>query len=85
MNDSDEKYKINNDFDALNSCSTTDLTGLIPSAPESEEELESYNDVYTFRAKSIVAKDIEAKGKVENQNQTHNVKKEGITPINQKR
>lgn len=25
------------------------------------------------------------KGKAENQNQTHNVKKEGITPVNQKR
>lgn len=25
------------------------------------------------------------KSKVENQNQTHNVRKEGITPINQKR
>ncbi len=78
--DSDKKYRINDDFDVLNSCSTTDLTGLIPSAPASDEELESYNDIYTFRAKSMVAK-----GKVENQNQTHNVREEGIGPINQKR
>jgi len=28
---------------------------------------------------------ITRKTKVENQNQTHNVRKEGITPINQKR
>lgn len=28
---------------------------------------------------------ITQKEKVENQNQTHNVRKEGITPINQKR
>lgn len=28
---------------------------------------------------------ITQKGKVENQNQTHNVRKEGISPINQKR
>ncbi len=28
---------------------------------------------------------ITQKGKVENQNQTHNARKEGISPINQKR
>lgn len=77
---SDKKYKINDDFDVLNSCSTTDLTGLIPSSPVDDDELESYNDIYTFKSDSMVAK-----GKVENQNQTHNVKKEGIHPINQKR
>ena len=78
--DSDKKYRTNDDFDVLNSCSATDLTGLIPRAPASDEELESYNDIYTFRAKSMVAKE-----KVENQNQTHNVRKEAIHPINQKR
>ena len=32
-----------------NAASTTDFTGLIPSLPESEAKLESYNDVDRFR------------------------------------
>ncbi|HJA80289.1 MAG TPA: hypothetical protein H9776_00710 [Candidatus Mediterraneibacter intestinipullorum] len=37
------------DFDYLsNAASTMDCTGLIPSLPQSEDELESYNDVIQY-------------------------------------
>lgn len=46
-----------NDYDIdINACSTTDCTGLIPSLPQSEEELESYNDLYPFRPPVIKIK-----------------------------
>lgn len=32
----------------INACATTDCTGLIPSLPTSEAELESYNELYHF-------------------------------------
>ena len=35
-----------------NSCSTTDCTGLIPSSPQSDEEYDSYEEVYNFRPKA---------------------------------
>lgn len=34
--------------DYIKSGSSTDCTGLIPSAPLSDEELDSYQDVYSF-------------------------------------
>ncbi len=33
-----------------NACSATDCTGLIPALPESEEELEAYEEMYQFCA-----------------------------------
>lgn len=37
------------DFDVdIQSCSTMDCTGLIPSLPQSEAEIEHYNDLYPF-------------------------------------
>lgn len=33
-----------------NSCSAWECTGLIPSAPQSDAELESYEDLYRFEA-----------------------------------
>ena len=42
-----ENQKLIDSYDYLsNAASTHDCTGLIPSAPVSEEELESYEDVY---------------------------------------
>ena len=35
------------DFD-IQSCSTTDCTGLIPSLPQSDAEIEHYNQLYQF-------------------------------------
>ncbi len=39
--------KNNYDID-IQACSTMDCTGLIPSAPQSESELESYEDLYPY-------------------------------------
>ena len=35
-----------------NSCSATDCTGLIPSAPTSEAERDSYEEVYHYQPKA---------------------------------
>lgn len=35
-----------------NSCSATDCTGLIPSAPSSQAERESYEEVYHYQPKA---------------------------------
>lgn len=39
----------------LNVCSTTDCTGLIPSLPQSEAELESYKDILQFEVEARVS------------------------------
>ena len=42
--------EIIDSYDYLaNSASTQDCTGLIPSAPQSKAELESYEDVYNYQ------------------------------------
>ena len=39
----------NDPFDIdIQSCSATDCTGLIPSLPQSKEELEAYEDLYPY-------------------------------------
>lgn len=43
------------DFD-VQACSATDCTGLIPSLPLNDAELESYNDIYPFEPKAHVNK-----------------------------
>lgn len=54
MSDKKKNQKIIDDFDYLsNAASTSDCTGLIPSLPTSEAELESYNDVYQYRPPEI--------------------------------
>jgi hypothetical protein len=40
-------------FDITKACSTTDCTGLIPSAIQDEAELDSYKDLYPFEPKAI--------------------------------
>ncbi len=45
-----------NDYDIdIQACSTTDCTGLIPAAPQTEAEREAYEDIYPYitRAKSV--------------------------------
>lgn len=44
-NNSIDKY-LSDEY--INAASTTDCTGLIPSKPESKEELESYKEVYNY-------------------------------------
>lgn len=49
-----KKKKFNlDDMDFINSASTTDCTGLIPSCPQNESELESYFDLVQFSPKDI--------------------------------
>ena len=38
---------------------STDFTGLIPSLPENEDELEAYNDIYQFRPRALAQKENE--------------------------
>ena len=52
-----QNEKIIDDYDYLsNAASSMDCTGLIPTLDKSEEELESYNDVYQFTPPVISAK-----------------------------
>lgn len=52
-----ENEKLIDDYDYLsNAASARDCTGLIPSLPTSEEELEAYNDVYQFEPPFIPVK-----------------------------
>lgn len=45
----EENKKVIDDYDYLaNAASAGDCTGLIPSLPTSETELESYQDVYQY-------------------------------------
>lgn len=56
-----ENEQIIDDYDYLsNAASARDCTGLIPSLPTSEAELESYNDVYQFYPPLIHVKDADA-------------------------
>lgn len=40
-----------------NSCSATDCTGLIPSAPASQAEQEAYEEVYHYQPKAVKNQD----------------------------
>ncbi|WP_122642065.1 hypothetical protein [Luxibacter massiliensis] len=52
-----ENEEIIDDYDYLsNAASSMDCTGLIPSLPVSEAELESYNDLYQYQPPVIRAK-----------------------------
>lgn len=51
---SKENQRIIDSYDYLaNAASTQDCTGLIPSAPLNEAELESYNEIYKFQAPKV--------------------------------
>lgn len=40
----------------IDSCSATDCTGLIPALPQSEAEIESYEELYHFLPKAKISK-----------------------------
>ena len=46
-------FYLEESFDICNSSSTTDCTGLIFSAPQSDEEWDSYNEIYHFQPVSV--------------------------------
>ncbi|MGC4019149.1 MAG: hypothetical protein QM793_07935 [Muricomes sp.] len=57
MLNSKENEKIIDDFDYLsNAASSMDCTGLIPSLPVTDAELESYNDLYQYQTPATKAK-----------------------------
>ena len=59
-NPSKDNEKIINDYDYLgNACSSTDCTGLIPSGPMNEDELESYEAVYHYQPPRLSHKSTE--------------------------
>lgn len=46
------KYNIKEDYDyleVLNACSSMDCTGLIPRGMASEQERDSYNNIYEYQ------------------------------------
>ena len=55
IDNSDSKDKtVQNPFDDsdIQACSATDCTGLIPSLPQDECEVEAYEDLYPYIAKA---------------------------------
>lgn len=49
MKDSSRKLLSSTDWDIdIQSCSATDCTGLIPALPETDAELEHYQDLYHY-------------------------------------
>lgn len=50
-----DKGTIKNNYDIdIQTCSSTDLTGLIPAEPASEDERESYEELYHYLPKAKV-------------------------------
>lgn len=57
MSDLKENQKIIDNYDYLTkAASACDCTGLIPSLPVSEAELESYNELYQYQSPSVSRK-----------------------------
>lgn len=57
MLNSKENEKIIDNYDYLaNAASSMDCTGLIPSLPTSEEELDAYNEVYRYQTPAVRTK-----------------------------
>lgn len=51
--DKTDKTDENNDEQLMNVSSDRDCTGLIPAIPQSEEEFQSYEDVYDFLPNAV--------------------------------
>ena len=57
QNELKKNQELIDHYDYLkNTASSTDCTGLIPSLPESEEELEAYNDIYQYQTPLVKPK-----------------------------
>lgn len=58
MYDKEKNNRIINEYDFFSSaCSSTDCTGLIPSAVQEISEWEHYNDLYPFGVPDLTRKD----------------------------
>ena len=52
-----KKAENKDEYDVdIQSCSAMDCTGLIPALPESEDELDAYNDVYQYQTPLVKPK-----------------------------
>ncbi|MBE7048485.1 MAG: hypothetical protein E7393_03830 [Ruminococcaceae bacterium] len=49
-NERQEEY---DKFELCNACSSTDCTGLIPTPPQTEEEMESYMAIYDYQPPNV--------------------------------
>ena len=52
------EYTPNTEYDFFKSSSATDCTGAVPRPPETDDELDSYLDVYNFLPQCAIAKEI---------------------------
>ena len=43
-------------YDCCNACSARDCTGLIPSAPLTEEEMDAYREIYDFEPPTVTVR-----------------------------
>ena len=70
--------KPTDNFDYLaNAASATDCTGLIPSLPQTEDELDSYNDIVQYM--SPAAKNTAADGQDVRPNEKHRSPRHGAS------
>lgn len=49
--------ELEQSFDICNAASTTDCTGLVFVSPHSDEEWDSYNDIYHFQPTAVTKKE----------------------------
>lgn len=52
-----DNAKNHDDYEYMKACSAQDCTGLIPSAPVDESELENYEELYPFLPKACSKKE----------------------------
>ena len=73
-----DQTKLTDNFDYLaNAESTTDCTGLIPSLPQNEDELDSYNDIVQYM--SPAAKSSAADGQTVRPDKKHHSPRHGTS------
>ena len=65
LRQSEIKYGINPsiDFELCNVASSTDMTGLIPSAPISSSEIKHYGDLIEYQAQDITIPNVKTHAK----------------------
>lgn len=56
-NTGNNHQKAFDDYDYLSSSSSQDCTGLIPTAPVNDGEIENYEELYPFLPKAVMPKD----------------------------
>lgn len=52
-----DKYGVDFSESYIDSCSAQDCTGLIPALPQSEAEIEAYDEMYHFLPEARVTKE----------------------------